>query len=92
MWHETESIRLVKQVHQLLAIIISRCGFRIKTCHRNKPNKSKGKLELYICYFHCKSFLKQLCISNKIECHSYKVGYGVLCIVTFKIRAGLGYR
>ena len=54
---------------------------------------------LIIVSFHCvsrsfrfKSYLKQLYISNKTECLSYKSGCGVMCIKAFKRRADLGYR
>ena len=45
-------------------------------------------------YFHFKSHLKQLYISNKTECFNYKGGYGICEHMHIKIfkRAGLGYR
>ena len=65
--------------------IISRCGLRIEVCHRNQPNKSRLAVPFSL------SYLKQLYISNKLECFSYKSGYGLTCIEAFK-RVRLGYR
>ena len=56
--------------------IISRCGLKINACHINQPNKSKLALNKPLVYFY--SSLKQLYMSNKMECFSYKVG--VACI------------
>ena len=44
------------------------------------------------CSFNFNSSLKQLHISNKTECFSYKSGCGVMHIKMFEIRAGLGYK
>ena len=67
---------MVKQVLQLhvaaVVGIISRCGLSIDPHHRNQPNKSK--LELYKPSIHFSNHLKQLYISNKMECFSYKGG------------------
>ena len=71
--------------------IISRRGLKIEVHHRNQPNKSK--LVLYKPLLHFYSHLKQLYMSNKTECFSYKGGYGVhgcVCIEAFKRRANLG--
>ena len=56
--------------------IVSRHGLLIKACHRNQPNKGNYKLELYKLLLHCNIYLKQLYISNKMECFSYKGGCG----------------
>ena len=70
---------MVKQVLQLYVAavvgIISRCGLSIDMHHGNQPNKSK--LELYKPSIHFSSHLKRLYISNKMECFSYKGGYGI---------------
>ena len=71
--------------------IVSRHGLLIKACHRNQPNKGNYKLELYKLLLHCNIYLKQLYISNKMECFSYKGGCGIcgcICIKTFKSTAG----
>ena len=50
---------------------------------------------LYKASIHCNSHLKQLYLSNKTECFSYKGGCGVrerMRIEAFKRRAVLGYR
>ena len=72
--------------------INSRCGLRIEACHRNQPNKSK--VALYKSLLHFYSHLKQLYISNKTECFSYKGGVacGRTRIEVFKRKAGLSYR
>ena len=54
--------------------IISRCGLRIKVCHRNQANKTK--LVPYKSLL-SKSHSKQLYISNKMECFSYKGKCGI---------------
>ena len=72
--------------------IVSRRGLRIEARHRNQPNKSK--LALYKPLLRLYSHLKQLYISNKTKCFSYKGGCGMCgCthIEAFKRRAGLGY-
>ena len=74
--------------------IVSRHGLLIKACHRNQPNKSNHKLALYKLLLYCNIYLKQLYISNKIECFSYKGGCGIcgcgicgcICIKAFKSR------
>ena len=64
--------------------IVSRHGLGIEACYRNQPNKVS-----YHCISHCfhfKSSVKQLYISNKTECFSYKGGYGIhecMCIEAF---------
>ena len=55
-----------------VVIIVSRNGLSIDMCHRNQDNKSK--LVLYKPLFHYNSYLKQLYISNKIECFIIKLG------------------
>ena len=73
--------------------IDSRLGLRIEAHCRNQPNKSK--LALYKPLLHFYSHLKQLYISNKTECFSYKGGCGVCGrtrIEAFKRKPGLGYR
>ena len=54
--------------------IVSRRGLRNKSHRRNKCNKRK--LALYKPLLQCKSYLKQLYMSNKTERFSYKGGYG----------------
>ena len=73
--------------------IDSRRGLRIEAHCRNQSNKSK--LALYKPLLHFYSHLKQLYISNKTECFSYKGGCGMrgrTRIKAFKRRADLGYR
>ena len=73
--------------------IISRCALTIEACRRNHTNKSK--LVLCKLWIHLYSHLKQLRISNKMECFSYKGGCGIhghTLIKMFKSRAGLRYR
>ena len=73
--------------------IDSRHGLRIETHHRNQPNKSKLALYEPLLYFY--SHLKQLYISKKMECFSYKGGCGVrgcTCVEAIKRITGLGYR
>ena len=70
--------------------IVGRCDLRNEACHRNQPNKSKLALYKPLVYFY--SHLKQLYMSNKTECFSYKGGCGMpeyTCIEAFKRRAGL---
>ena len=55
--------------------IISRCGLIIEAHHRNQPNKNK--LGVYNPVVSFESYLKQLYISNKTECCSYKGGCGI---------------
>ena len=58
----------------------------------NQPNDTT--LSLCKPWINFNSHLKQLYISNKTECFSYKGGYGILertCIETFKTRAVLDY-
>ena len=72
--------------------IVNRHGLRIEARHRKQPNKSK--LTLYKQSNGLYSHLKQLYISNKTKCFSYKGGCGVhgrMYIEEFKRRAGLGY-
>ena len=90
-------IWLVKQVVQpytaAVVGIVSRHGLRIEVHRRNQPNKSR--LALCKPWIHFNSLLKQLYISNKVRCVSYKGVCGVLGhihIEMFKRRAGLGYR
>ena len=54
--------------------IVSRYGLAIEVRHRNQPNKSKLGFYIISC-FHANSHLKQLCISNKTGCFSYKTGW-----------------
>ena len=57
--------------------------------------ETKSKLALYKLLIHCNSRFKQLYLSNKKECFSYKGGCGVhgrMHIEAFKRRVGLGYR
>ena len=71
--------------------IVSRQGLRIEVCHTNQPNNSKPAL--YNPWLSYNSHLKQLCISNKMECISYKGGYGIhkhTYIEVFKRRVDLG--
>ena len=56
--------------------IVSRCDLEIEGRCRSQPNKSK--LPLYKPLLHFYSHLKQLYISNKVECFSYKGGCDVL--------------
>ena len=63
--------------------IVNRCGLGIEVCCRNQLCISR--------FFHFNSYLKQLYISNKIECFSNKNGCGVTHIEVFKRRASLGY-
>ena len=73
--------------------IVSSPDLTIEASHRNQPNKSK--LALYKPLLHFYNHLKQLYISNKMECFSYKGGcsiHGHVHIEMFKTRAGLGYR
>ena len=51
-------------------------------CHENQLNKCK--LALYKSSIHFKSGLKQLYISSKMECFSYKGGRGMTRIEVFK--------
>ena len=69
--------------------IVSRHGLSIDACHENQPNKHK--LALYKLLIHFNSNLKQLYISSKMECFSYKGGFGVTRIEVFKTRGGLSY-
>ena len=77
--------------------INSRHGLRIDACHTNpgtnQPNKSE--LALYKPLIQCNSHLKQLYLSSKMECFSFKGECGVCGhthIKAFIIRTGLGYR
>ena len=58
-----------------VAGMISKNGLGIDTCNRNQTNQSK--LLLYKHYFYYSNHLQQLCICNKMECFSYKMG--VVC-------------
>ena len=69
--------------------IISKDGLSIDACHENQPNKCK--LALYKLSIHFKSSLKWLYISSKMEHFSYKGGYDVMHIKTYKGRASSGY-
>ena len=62
--------------------IISSRGLSIDACCGNQPNKHKIALYKLSIYFN--SSLKQLYISNKIECFSYKGESVMMCIETFK--------
>ena len=65
--------------------IISRHGFRIEMCHRDKHNKVS--YHCITCYFHVNNCFKHLYIRNKIKYFSHKGGYGVfgcMCIEGFK--------
>ena len=53
-----------------IADTVSRRGLRIEVPRRNQPNKSK--LVLYKALLRLHSHLKQLPISNKTKCFSYK--------------------
>ena len=64
--------------------IINRCGLDVH--HRNKLNKTKYYT---VHYFDINSHLKQLYISNRTECFSYKGGVAYMYIDVFKRRAGL---
>ena len=69
--------------------IVSRHGLSIDMCCENQPNKCK--LQLFKPLIHFNSSLKWLYISSKMECFSYKGGWGMTCIEAFKRRAGFGY-
>ena len=69
----------------MAAVVVTsgRCGFRIELRHSNQPNK----LSLCSCYFHFNILFKQLHISYKTDCFSYKGGcamHGYTCIGVFK--------
>ena len=55
--------------------VVSRHGLTIEAHRKNQPNKSK--LALYKPLLHFYSQLKQLYISNKMECFSYKGECGI---------------
>ena len=58
-----------------IVIISSECDLRIEAHHRNRPCKTK--LSLYKPLLSLSSHLKQLYISNKTECFSYRGKCGV---------------
>ena len=94
MWCNIDAIWLVNKFYNFcmapIVSIISRHGLRIEAHHRNQPNKSKLAPLLYFY-----SYLKQLYISNKTKCFSYKCGcgmHGYTHIEVFKRRASFGYR
>ena len=73
--------------------LVYRLGLIIKQHHINQPNKSK--LALYNPLLHFYSQLKQLYISNKMECFNYKGGCGICGCTHIKMskkRACLYYR
>ena len=55
--------------------IVSRHGLRNEAHRRNQPSKSK--LVLYRPLLHFHSHVKQLYMSNKTKCFSYKSGHGM---------------
>ena len=76
-----------------IASIVSRRGLTIEACHTNQSRYSKLALYKPLIYFY--SHLKQLYLSNKVECLSYKGGCdisGCRCVKMFIRRASLGYR
>ena len=61
----------------------------IDACREYQPNKHK--VALYKPSIYLKSGLKQLYISSKTECFSYKGGCGMMHIKAFKRTAIFGY-
>ena len=77
---------------EAIVSINSKHGLRIEVSRRNQPNKSK--LAMYKPLLHLYSHLKQLYISNKIECFSYKgrcVMCGCLCHVLRSLKEKLAW-
>ena len=64
--------------------IISSSGLRTEVSCRNQPKTALHKL----LYFHFKSCLKQLYISNETELFNYKGGYGIDIHVSRHLRKG----
>ena len=94
MWYDMyphDKINKFYNIYMAVVVaIISRHGLAIE---EHQPNKSK--LALYkLLLSHYKSHLKQLHICNKMECFSYKGGYGICVLRAFEPykRAGLSYR
>ena len=88
MWHDRYEAHMFgfhKCFNYYLAAVVGIIrlhGLRIEVQHRNLPNKTKPVLYKPLLYF--KGCLKQLCISNKMKCFSYKGGCGVLVIKCLK--------
>ena len=74
--------------------IVSRCGLRIDTCHRNQPNISK--LLLYKPLLSLYQSLKQLYMSNSYSVVKVSVAYMDVVATCMshlcKRTAGMGYR
>ena len=75
--------------------MVSLVGVALELKRVVETNLIKNKLALYKPFLHLYSHLKQLYISNKTKCFSYKGGCGVCGrtqhIKAFERRAGFGY-
>ena len=81
MWHDMDPCDWLNKFYSFymaaVIVIISRHGLNIDACHRNQPTDNKSKLVLYKPGIRFNSHLKQLYVSNKVECLSYQGGCGV---------------